>query len=57
MVKNDASVQSQAASLHNLEIQMGQLATYLNNRSDGALSSDTEFSRRDDKEQCKALTL
>ncbi|XP_062093732.1 uncharacterized protein LOC133799748 [Humulus lupulus] len=55
--KNDAVIQSQAASLRNLETQLGQLANELRNRPQGTLPSDTENPRRDGKEQCKAITL
>ncbi|XP_062100922.1 uncharacterized protein LOC133806851 [Humulus lupulus] len=57
MAKNDVVIQSQAASLRNLEIQMGQLANELRNRPQGTLPSDTKTPRRDGKEQCKAITL
>ncbi|XP_060960154.1 uncharacterized protein LOC133030995 [Cannabis sativa] len=58
MAKNDAVIQSQAASLRNLEVQLGQLlANDLKNRPQGTLPSDTENPRRDCKEHCKAVTL
>ncbi|KAM6564131.1 hypothetical protein CsatB_024129 [Cannabis sativa] len=57
MAKNDAVIQSQAASLRNLEVQLGQLANDLKNRPQGTLPSDTENPRRDGKEHCKAITL
>ncbi|KAM6594465.1 hypothetical protein CsatA_002168 [Cannabis sativa] len=57
MAKNDAVIQSQAASLRNLEVQLGQLANDLKNRPQGTLPSDTENPRRDGKEHCKAVTL
>ncbi|XP_022158598.1 uncharacterized protein LOC111025053 [Momordica charantia] len=57
MANNDATVQSQAASLRNLELQVGQLAMDLKSRPVGALPSDTEVPKRDSKEQCNALTL
>ncbi|KAM6580969.1 uncharacterized protein LOC115695250 [Cannabis sativa] len=57
MAKNDAIIQSQAASLRNLEIQLGQLANDLKNRLQGTLPSDTKNPRRDGKEHCKAVTL
>ncbi|XP_062118694.1 uncharacterized protein LOC133832349 [Humulus lupulus] len=57
MAKNDAVIHSQAVSLRNIEIQMGQLANELRNRPQGILPSDTENPRRDGKEQCKAFTL
>ncbi|XP_060972542.1 uncharacterized protein LOC115710785 [Cannabis sativa] len=46
MAKNDDVIQSQAASLQNLEIQLGQLANDLKNRP-----------LRDGEEHCKAVTL
>ncbi|XP_060961982.1 uncharacterized protein LOC133032150 [Cannabis sativa] len=57
MAKNDAVIQSQAASLRNLEVQLGQLANDLKNRPQGTLPSDTENPRREGKEHCKAVTL
>ncbi|XP_062100696.1 uncharacterized protein LOC133806621 [Humulus lupulus] len=57
MAKNDAVIQSQAASLRNLEMQLGQLANELKNRPQGSLPSDTENPRRDGKEHCKAINL
>ncbi|KAM6551726.1 hypothetical protein CsatB_001534 [Cannabis sativa] len=57
MAKNDAVIQSQAASLRNLEVQLGQLANDLKNRPQGTLPSDTENPRRDGKKHCKAVTL
>ncbi|KAM6589718.1 hypothetical protein CsatA_012323 [Cannabis sativa] len=57
MAKNDAVIQSQAASLRNLEVQLGQLANDLKNRPQGTLPSDTENPRRDGKEHCKVVTL
>ncbi|XP_062088966.1 uncharacterized protein LOC133795533 [Humulus lupulus] len=57
MAKNDAVIQSQAASLRNLEMQLGQLANDLKNRPQGSLPSDTENPRRDGKEHCKAINL
>ncbi|XP_062110242.1 uncharacterized protein LOC133822051 [Humulus lupulus] len=57
MAKNDAVIQSQAASLRNLEIQLGHLANDLKNRPQGSLPSDTETPRRDGKEQCKEINL
>ncbi|KAG8485852.1 hypothetical protein CXB51_019166 [Gossypium anomalum] len=50
MAKNDAT-------LRNLENQVGQLATELRNRPQGALLSDTENPRNSRKEHFKALTL
>ncbi|XP_052485167.1 uncharacterized protein LOC128040456 [Gossypium raimondii] len=50
MAKNDAT-------LRNLKNQVGQLATELRNRPQGALPSDIENPRNLGKEHCKALTL
>ncbi|KAL5578416.1 hypothetical protein UlMin_020115 [Ulmus minor] len=57
MAGNDAVIQSQAASLRNLENQVGQLANELKNRPPGTLPSNTESPKRDGKEHCKAITL
>ncbi|KAL5569768.1 hypothetical protein UlMin_026343 [Ulmus minor] len=57
MARNDAVIQSQAASLRNLENQVGQLANELKNRPPGTLPSNTESPKRDGKEHCKAITL
>ncbi|KAL5564001.1 hypothetical protein UlMin_033748 [Ulmus minor] len=57
MAWNDAVIQSQAASLRNLENQVGQLANELKNRPPGTLPSNTESPKRDGKEHCKAITL
>ncbi|XP_062100899.1 uncharacterized protein LOC133806827 [Humulus lupulus] len=57
MMKTDALIQSQAASMRNLENQVGQLANELKNRPQGALPSYTENPRDVGKEQCKAITL
>ena len=64
MAKNDAIIrnqsemlQTQAASLRNLENQVGQLTSALNNRPQGTLQSDTENQRHEEKEHCKAITL
>ncbi|XP_060959081.1 uncharacterized protein LOC133030366 [Cannabis sativa] len=57
MANNDAVIQSLAASLRNLEVQLGQLANDLKNRQQGTLPSDTKNPRRDGKEHCKAVTL
>ncbi|KAM6554337.1 hypothetical protein CsatB_015099 [Cannabis sativa] len=57
MAKNATVIQSQAASLRNLEIQLGQLANDLKNRPQGTLPSDTENPISDGKEHCKAVTL
>ncbi|KAL5563687.1 hypothetical protein UlMin_033434 [Ulmus minor] len=57
MARNDAVIQSQTASLRNLENQVGQLANELKNRPLGTLPSNTESPNRDGKEHCKAITL
>ncbi|XP_063946069.1 uncharacterized protein LOC108212402 [Daucus carota subsp. sativus] len=64
IIKNEASrsqtealVQSQAASLRNLENQVGQLTNELRNRPHGTLPSDTEKPKGDGNEHCKAMTL
>ncbi|KAL5578989.1 hypothetical protein UlMin_011431 [Ulmus minor] len=57
MARNDAVIQSQAASLRKLENQVGQLANELKNRPPGTLPSNTESPKRDGKEHCKAITL
>lgn len=57
MARNDAVIQSQAASLRNLENQVGQLANELKNRPQGTLPSNTETPHRNRKEHCKAITL
>ena len=43
-----------SSSIHNLEVQMGQLANSLATRNQGALPSNTE---KNPKEQVKAITL
>ncbi|XP_024046569.1 uncharacterized protein LOC112100926 [Citrus clementina] len=57
IVKNEAVVQSHAASLRNLENQIGQLATTLSNRPQGSLPSNIEDPRREGKEHCKLINL
>ncbi|XP_062080961.1 uncharacterized protein LOC133785761 [Humulus lupulus] len=57
IVKNEAMIQSQAASLRNLENQVGKLANELRNRPHGTLPSDTENPRNGSKEHCTAITL
>lgn len=64
MRKNDANVnsqyallQSKVASLRNMEMKIGQLATYLKNRTKSLLPSNTEQPKIDENEQSKALTL
>ncbi|KAH9770702.1 hypothetical protein KPL71_012459 [Citrus sinensis] len=57
IVKNKTVVQNHAASLRNLENQIGQLATTLSNRPQGSLPSNTEDPRREGKEHCKVINL
>ena len=57
MAINDAVIQSQQASLRNLEVQVGQLANELRNRPLGKLPADTEMPKREGMEQCQAIEL
>ncbi|KAK1364617.1 hypothetical protein POM88_040178 [Heracleum sosnowskyi] len=58
MQKTDVLIQSQSASMRALEIQVGQLASAINNRPQGSLPSDTEPNPKNDKrEHCKAIAL
>ncbi|KAA3459075.1 reverse transcriptase [Gossypium australe] len=57
MIENDILIQIQAATLKNLENQMGQLATEICSRTEGALPSDTESPRNFGKEHCEVLAL
>ncbi|XP_052484866.1 uncharacterized protein LOC128039962 [Gossypium raimondii] len=57
MAKNDTLLQSQAATLKNLENQMRQLATELCSRPQVTLPSDTENPRGLGKEHCKQLHI
>ncbi|GKU89688.1 hypothetical protein SLEP1_g3794 [Rubroshorea leprosula] len=50
----EAAVQNQGASIWNLEVQVGQLASVVSRRAQGALPSSTE---KNPKEQVKAITL
>ena len=47
-------IRNHSSSIHNLEVQMGQLANSLSIRNQGALPSNTE---KNPKEQVKAITL
>ena len=47
-------IRNHSSSIHNLEVQMGQLANSLSKRNQGALPSNTE---KNPKEQVKAITL
>ncbi|XP_016730501.1 uncharacterized protein [Gossypium hirsutum] len=57
MVKKDALIQSQVATLKNLESQMGQLAMELRNRPQGTLPRNTKNPRKLGKQHCKVVTL
>ena len=57
MAKNDAAIQSQQASLQNLEVQVGQLANELRNRPLSKLPADTKMPKREGMEQCQAIEL
>ncbi|MCQ7416373.1 retropepsin-like domain-containing protein, partial [Salmonella enterica] len=57
MAKTDATIQTQQATLRNLEVQMGQIASELKARPHGKLPSDTENSKRERKEQVQAVEL
>ncbi|XP_038889254.1 uncharacterized protein LOC120079150 [Benincasa hispida] len=55
---NDALLKSQASSIRNLEIQVGQIASELKNRPPKVLPSNTETPGNSNrKEQCHAVTL
>ena len=56
-MNNEAIVQSHAASLRNLENQIGQLVTAVSNKPQGSLPSNTENPRREGKEHCKVINL
>ena len=47
-------IRNHSSSIHNLEVQMGQLANSLAIRTQGALPSNTE---KNPKEKIKAITL
>ncbi|KAK8670808.1 hypothetical protein V6N13_037425 [Hibiscus sabdariffa] len=55
--KNDITIQNLTTSVQNLEIQIGQIASALNSRSQGTLPSNTEDSIQTRNEQCKLVTL
>ncbi|XP_061349988.1 uncharacterized protein LOC133295205 [Gastrolobium bilobum] len=58
MLQNhEAMLQSHGAILKSLETQIGQIASTLSSRPLGIQPSDTEISKRDGKEVCKALHL
>ena len=54
MTKTEQQLQNQAASIRNLEAQVGQIANTLTERAQGALPSNTETNPR---EHVKAITL
>src|SRR4051812_15727306 len=54
MKSNEILMQNQAASIRNLEIQIGQIHNILSNRTQGTFPSDTE---KNPKEQVNAVTL
>ena len=51
---NQLMFKNHSSSIHNLEVQMGQLANSLTMRNQGSLPSNTE---KNPKEQLKAITL
>ncbi|XP_061351350.1 uncharacterized protein LOC133296396 [Gastrolobium bilobum] len=57
ITRNDATIQSQSASIKNLENQVGQLADAMRSRPVGTLPSNTENPRGEGKEQIKAIAL
>lgn len=58
MANTEVMIKSQAMAIKNLETQMGQMASILNNRPQGSLPSTTETNpRREGKEKCQAITL
>src|SRR5438270_5067807 len=54
MKSNEILMQNQAASIRNLEVQIGQIHNILSNRTQGSFPSDTE---KNPKEQVNAVTL
>ena len=54
MTRTDTTLQNQAASIRNLEVQMGQISNLLTARPQGSLPSNTETNPR---EHLKAVTL
>ncbi|KAK8690922.1 hypothetical protein V6N13_074447 [Hibiscus sabdariffa] len=51
MEDNDATVQNLVASMKNLEVQIGQIASILNARPLETLPSDIEDTRQKEREQ------
>ena len=56
-MKNEVLIQSQVVSLRNLENQIRQLATALNNISQRSLPSNIDDLRREENEHCKVINL
>ena len=54
MTKIETTFQNQAASIRNLEVQVGHIANLLSNRQHGSLPSNTETNP---KEQVNAIIL
>ena len=54
MTKTETTLQNQAASIRNLEVQVGQLASMMTERQQGSLPSNTETNPR---EHVNAITL
>ena len=54
MTRTDTTLQNQAASIQNLEVQMGQISNLLNARPQGTLPSNTEINPR---KHLKVITL
>ena len=52
--KQEALIKNQAASIHNLEVQVGKIVNLLSARTQGSLTSNTE---KNSKEQVNAITL
>ncbi|XP_038902450.1 uncharacterized protein LOC120089097 [Benincasa hispida] len=58
IAQNNALLKSQASSIRNLEIQVGQIASELKNRQPRVLPSNIEtFGNNNGKEQCHMVTL
>ncbi|XP_061348807.1 uncharacterized protein LOC133294174 [Gastrolobium bilobum] len=57
MIMSDAIIYNQAASIKNLETQVGQLAEALRSRPQGTLPSNTEVPKKNGEEQVNAISL
>ena len=57
MCKTESHIQNQGVALRNLENQVGQLANALSSRTNGSLPSNTETSKTNGNEHCKAIQL